>query len=231
MKRYAVLLTASLFLAGCQGQMPAMNWLPPYGHTRVPPPPTGSYGQPDAYYQPSTQPGVPPGTSQGSRIRGSSRGLSLHEGNDRRLASTPEDLDAKADDVGGDRPQRNRSRSRDRREPSSIQMASADRQMGPEPPLRIVESRGRGESESTPFKGMPLNDATLAGEPRRFDPPKRMVDISQLPRPARTIQPPRNVRTVSRDVPSRAHTTSSTSSPDGWRTRKDSGPEIRVAGR
>jgi hypothetical protein len=50
MKRLAALVCAIGLLAGCKNQMSSVNWLAPYGSTRVPPPGTNAHRGATPYY-------------------------------------------------------------------------------------------------------------------------------------------------------------------------------------
>jgi hypothetical protein len=61
MLRSAAILLVAWSAIGCRAPKPSFNVFAPYGSSRVPPPPTGSMGNPGAYYQP---PGARPPGSQ-----------------------------------------------------------------------------------------------------------------------------------------------------------------------
>ena len=67
MKRYAVLPVLAVLLAGCRAPMPSFNPFAPYGPSRVPPPPTGSYNATSPYYQRPSQPSAAPPAGLGQR--------------------------------------------------------------------------------------------------------------------------------------------------------------------
>ena len=65
MKRHAALLVLAVLLAGCRTPMPSLNLFAPYGPSRIPPPPTGSYGASSPYYQRPAQPSSAPSAGLG----------------------------------------------------------------------------------------------------------------------------------------------------------------------
>ncbi|MFV2067779.1 MAG: hypothetical protein ACC645_12465 [Pirellulales bacterium] len=239
MTRYVVPLVMLAFLAGCQGKIPPVNLLAPYGPTRIPPPPTGSYGRPDAYYQPSTQPAPPAKSSQRTNSGVSSRSLSqVERGKPTRAFASSKSGKMETERDGGLRAASSGEAADPRDDTSPVRQASARRVVGSEPPPRIVEPRERRSTDSPELKGMPVNDTTRPEEPERFDPPTKMLDISQLPPATRTVQPSDETRPVSvrsgtpTAAPARLRQTMSDETPDdGWKPRENSRPPLRVAGR
>jgi hypothetical protein len=235
MTRYIVLLVVLASVSGCQGQgqWPSVNLLAPYGPTRIPPPSTGTYGQPDTYYQPSPQPAAPQtqpsvSTSPVSRGRPGQPTLAAVETRTHAEAAQPEEEAAR-------KPSGFRSTSPS--DTSRVRLASAERTYDAEAPLRIVEPRAERSADAIELRGMHVNDATKPAEPGRFVAPARMADISQLPPATRSVSTPAETRLAPKSFPKpKAQPTGSSSGEErtttgGWRVREPSRPALRVAGR
>jgi hypothetical protein len=212
MKRFAA-LPMLLLLAGCQSQTPSLdsvNWLAPYGTTRVPPPSTGSYGKPNTYYQPQSQASASVNSTSDEPI-----GTGVLASNN---ASAQQPTPARRDtDESTDRVALTSAQSDTRRnESESVRLASAERLDSDEPPVRIVESTGASSSSASRLKGMRVNDVTRPAEPERFEPSGQLVDISQLPRPTRPVRP------APASANGSASGSTSVSSGANWQSRDDS---------
>jgi hypothetical protein len=233
MKRLAAIIAALVVLAGCNSAPSSMNFLAPYGTTRVPPPSTGSYRQPDTYYQPGGGSGSA-GGAVGSGLSQSTREADSDSEDKVRFGGGVTENPIAA----GANP--NRTATISPIEDSNVRLASATQPASAEPPVRILESEAASTDLRSRLKGMPVNDMTqppARAEPAPFVPNDSARDLSEFPRPpASATQPSVPLRTIEESSTqeashSKAHRTDSDDEPLRWGTRSGTDSSQRVVSR
>ena len=192
------LMVAVVVLAGCTSSSPHLDPWAMYGPHRIPPPPTGSVGQP--YYQPDhpqsgQQPvshlptqlddvvGAAPSTSRSLDEPGQSNSSENSEGEGMTTGGwrSPEALIRRAGGAESDAPS-NSNLQDSHPSANRIPVASTD-------PHGTVTGSGPSQipmpKAATPLEvilnSMPINDATRPVEPRRLQVPPGLTDITHFP--------------------------------------------------
>ena len=189
MQRLLALLMVLTALAGCRGQgVPGTD--PFFGHTRVPPPGTGSissgptdpyYGVPGTAPPTVTVPQIPSATGTQPGVSGGSEGYTPPGGFNYRGSSWTRGGSpvASRPGTGVARPS---LPGRSPRVASKTTPTPARR----EPVIQVLRPRSRGESGSQEIRIQPSARASTAEEPRLLNVARGAIEITDLP-PARQL--------------------------------------------
>lgn len=172
MARAATLLLLLALLAGCHHQPGSSSLFSGFSATRVPPPGTGSFGSPPAYYQGPSK--TQPSSGWRSTTDLSSPAVGLTSQN--RIGTGVKSL--------SDRGSANRSEFDGADGTSPVASANYEQdevvELAASPSLRVVKP-ARPSSGRLMLRGMPVSDATAVSAPSAFDPPTGAQSIPQAP--------------------------------------------------
>lgn len=243
MKRLALGAAILILSAGCQAPtpswhapMPDWNMFRPANATRVPPPPTGGYGAAQPYY-------TTPPTTAPSTIAPTSApvGTGFRPSTSNRWSNIDDPVIgpiAKENTWAPTRPAQSNTQIVDLRD-MDVALASHETAAPFVPSTVVVERDGPirilppeySRSLSVPatsqpprLRGMVVNDATRAAEPRTFVPSGRVIDISQLPDAPVAARSTNNPTST---TPRQSSTSQATVIDGGWKSRSTT---LRVAG-
>ena len=181
MKRPAALVITVVVLAGCRAPMPHLDPWAAYGPRRIPPPSTGSIGQPantQPYYQSPVQPssGL---QSLGTGVSSSGQLISPTQPSDAVPRTQPRSETASllfaSSSVNAPADAATAKPSGGWKSPASAQEPS------PGDGIRIVEPADTSSEVAVGVRPMHVNDATARAEPRRLQVPDRLTEITDLP--------------------------------------------------
>ena len=212
MLRFVAPAVTVVFVLGCNAPAPSLGVFAP-GATRIPPPATGSYSTNGSYYEGPHITSPPVGTDSRLRINQSSQ------------AKTPTLAQLASDEEPTTDMSPFKAIGFERRE-------SASGAGGSEPRIRIVDNRQPGSSDGP--SSAPGRSTNLA-EPKPFRPTQRLIDISQLPAPTRSVSPAVESRRVINSATGQTRSAKSGASKSrtaaGWQARDRTDYSVQIAGR